>query len=308
MPHRRLPAGGQGRGGTPLPKDDTPPRRSPFQRNRTLVGSLSSNVSSVNEHGAELRSPRVHAHHLRRHRRHAGAALLAVLAVCAGITYLMYESIITVAVTTDAPGAVNSSIYESAIHDYLVANPLQRFRFSLNVNTLTTYLQAHGYPEVRSIDSTVPYDGIGRATVHIAFRTPAVMWHTGTSTMYVDSKGNAFARNYYQQPSIEVVDQTGIPATGNQVLVSNLLLSFIGQVVGRMSENGFTVTQVILPANTTHEVQVSLQGVAYPIKLSIDRPVGEQAEDAARAIRYLASKGIGAQYLDVRVSGEAFYK
>lgn len=306
VPRRRLETYQQGR--EQSPSVDAPANPYAFRRNRTLVGSLSSNVTSVNEHGAELKSPRVHAHHLRRHRRRAGLALFALLAICVGLGYLMYESIVNVAVTTSAPGTFNSATYQSAIHEYLMAHPLERFRFSLNTSGLTTYLQAHGYPEVQSIDPTLPYGGIGRADVHVVFRNPAVVWHTGGTVLYVDAQGNAFTRNYYQEPDVEVVDQTGIPANGGQVLASDLLLGFIGKVVGRMSENGLTVSQIILPPNTTHQVQVSVQGVSYPIKFSIDRPVGEQAEDAARAIRYLASKGISAQYLDVRVSGRAYYQ
>jgi hypothetical protein len=44
------------------------------------------------------------------------------------------------------------------------------------------------------------------------------------------------------------------------------------------------------------------------VKFSVDRAVGEQAEDAARAVRYLDGKGMSPEYLDVRISGKAFYK
>lgn len=279
-----------------------------FKRNRTLTGSLSSNVAGVNEYGAELKSARVHAHHLRRHRRHATAALFGVLALAAGVAYLIYQSIGTVTVTSSAPRHVDNATYVQAIHDYLVARPLERFRFSLDTKGLAAYLQAHGHPEVDTVSNVVLSDGLSKARLHIEFRNPVVAWRTAGATTYVDAMGNTFLQNYYQDPGVQVLDQTGIPTQNNQVLASNQFLGFIGKVIGRMKENGYTVTQIILPANTTRQVQVLVNGAAYPVKFSIDRPVGEQAEDAARAIRYLASKGVVAEYLDVRVSGKAYYK
>lgn len=305
VPGRRLEQNEQGRARpTPLDLD----ARYTFRRNRTLTGSLSSNVASVNEHGAELKSPRVHAHHLRRHRRHAGLALFTVLAVAAGLAYLIFQAIITVSITTSAPGQVDKAEYAQAIHSYLQNHPLERFRFSLNIANMTRYLQAHGYPEVDSIDNDIIFDGMGKAVAHITFRTAVVVWRTAGTAMYVDAKGNTFLRDYYQDPGVQIVDQTGIPTEGNQVLASNTFLGFIGKVIGRMKDNGYTVTQIVLPANTTRQLQVTVSGAAYPIKFSVDRPVGEQAEDAARAMRYLAVKGVTAQYLDVRVSGRAYYQ
>lgn len=200
-------------------------------------------------------------------------------------------------------------MYELKIDDYLHKHPFERFRFALNTQALAAYMQAHDMPEVQAIASTVePTSVFANASIHLTFRKPAVVWQTAGTKLYVDAKGNSFQRNYYAEPTVQVVDQTGIQSQNNQVLASNRFLAFIGKVVGRMQENGYNVTQVILPANTTRQVQIRVQGVAYPIKLTVDREVGEQAEDAARAVRYMQQKGITPEYIDVRVSGQAYYK
>lgn len=279
-----------------------------FQRNRTLTGSLASGVASVNEHKAELKSPRVHAHHLRRHRRNAFGALVAVLLAAAGLYVLVTQSIVSVTVTSANSVGQDASLYQSKIHDYLAVRPLERFRFSLNTASLTTYLVAHDAPEVAQVDSTVSANGLGKAAIHLTFRNPVVVWQTGSTRLYVDAAGNTFTRNHFSEPGVQVVDQTGIQAQNNQVLASDRFLAFIGRVIGRMKDNGLTVTDIILPANTTRQVQVKVAGVSYPVKFSVDRPEGEQAEDAARSIRYLLAKGISAQYIDVRVSGKAYYQ
>ena len=283
-------------------------QRYTFRRNRTLTGSLSSDVSSVNEDNAELKSHRVHAHHLRRHRRRALGALLGVIVVGLGLFYLLSQSIISFKLTAVSTQTFTESVYQQKVQAYLQGHPLERFRFSFNPQSLATYLQQHGAPEVSSIALLPQTDGFGRAQLAITFRKPAISWQTGGSRTYVDTNGNSFTQNNFAEPAVQVIDQTGIQTQNNQVLASARFLAFIGKVVGRMGDNGYAVNQVILPANTTRQIQVRITGVEYPVKFSVDRPVGEQAEDAARAIRYLAGKQITLEYLDVRVSGKAYYK
>ena len=150
--------------------------------------------------------------------------------------------------------------------------------------------------------------GLGTSSIHLTMRRPVVSWKTGASQLFVDGQGTAFERNYYTAPLVEVVDQTGIQAVNNQVLASDRFLSFIGLVIGKLDAQGLAVSSVVLPANTTRQLQVSIENVPSPVKFSIDRGAAVQAEDAARAVRYLASRGISAEYIDVRVSGKAYYK
>ena len=285
-------------------------QRYAFRRNRTLTGSLSPGVASVSEHNSELQSTRVQAHHLRRHRRRLGVALFAVLVVITGLTWMIWQSIVAVQIVTDngASQPLNTKPYVDEIERYLSSHPFERNRVSFNSNAVTTYLQSHGFPEVSHVSLDATHRQIGTATLTVGMRKPVVSWKTGASRLYVDKDGVAFARNYYSDPTVEVVDQTGIQTVNNQVLASNRFLSFIGLIIGHLHEQGLKVSQVILPADTTHQLLVSIQGLAYPVKISVDRPAADQAEDTARAVRYLASKGITPKYLDVRIGGRAYYQ
>jgi len=283
-------------------------QRYTFRRNRTLTGSLASHVESAGEANSELRSTRVQTHDLHAHRKKLGVYLFLTVCVVAALGWIIYQSIAVVNVTTDTKTVVDQRMYTQKIQDYLTANPFQRLRTTVDTGSLTTYLQAHGSPEVASVSSQVTHDGFGMAGFNLSFRKPVVVWKTGSTKLYVDDQGNAFARNLYDDPTVEVVDQTGIQAQDNQVLASERFIGTIGRVIGRMSAQGYKVNRVELPANTTRQLLISTEGVSYPIKFSIDRSAGEQAEDASRAIKYLQGKGITPEYLDVRVSGKTFYK
>lgn len=279
-----------------------------FRRNRTLTGSLVSHVGSATETNSELRSARVRHHDLRAHRRHLGLRLMITLGITAGLAWIIYQSIVVVNLRSDTPVVVKRDTYESVIQDYLNTNPLQRLRATIDVKSMATYMQARGHTEVLTIEGTTERDGFASAGIDIVMRRPVVSWKTGNTTLYVDAEGYAFSRNYYEEPNVTVVDETGIQTVDSRVLASEKFLGMIGQVIGRMGDNGYIVTKVTLPADTTRQLLISVQDVGYPIKFSIDRTAGEQAEDAARSIRHLASKGINPEYLDVRVSGKAFYK
>lgn len=280
-----------------------------FRRNRTLTGSLASDVSSVNEHRSELRSPRVQAHHLRKHRRRLSLLFLGVIVIALGFAWVIYESIAGVNVAVSAPiPPISTTIYERAIQDYLNDHPFERNRLTLDTGRLVTYLQANGYPEIAGASIASAPASIGTSTITVAMRKPVVSWKTGASQLYVDSTGTAFQRNYYPSPAVSVIDQTGIQTVNNQVLASNRFLGFIGRIIGRLNVHGYVASKVVLPENTTRQLLVSIEGVKYPVKFSVDRPAGEQAEDADRAIRYLAKRHIKPSYLDLRVENRAYYK
>jgi len=282
--------------------------RHTFRRNRTLTGSLASHVESAGEVNSELRSKRLQTHDLHAHRKRLGLYLFMSVCVVALLGWMIYQSIAIVSVTADTKSVIDQDLYSQKIQDFLAANPFERLRVTIDTTSLATYLQAHGCPEVASVNSQVTYEGFGKSGLQLTFRKPVVVWKTGSTKLYVDDAGNAFSRNLYDDPNVEVIDQTGIQAKDNQVLASERFLGTIGRVIGRMKAQGYTVNRVILPADTTHQLLISAEGLSYSMKFSTDRSAGEQAEDAARAIKYLQSKGITPEYIDVRVSGKAYYK
>lgn len=282
----------------------------PYRRNRTLTGSLSSRVVSANEKSSELKSARVQSHDLHRFRRRLMMLLGIILSIAMVLGFLMYQSIAKVRIVsaTQITHAIDSDYYNQLVNQYLDAHPLERFRFSLNVDGLGAYLEDNGAPEVASVSPGVSYDGFGVGLLSIRFREPVVSWTASSIQQFVDETGTAFTKNYYADPSVVVTDQSGISTKGNQVLVSNRFLGFMGKVIGQMKKNELEIISITIPADTTRQIAVNLKGSSYPIKFSTDRSAGEQCEDAARSVRYLTVAGVKPQYLDVRVKGKAFYK
>lgn len=282
--------------------------RQVFHRSRTLTGSMSSQVRSTGEHSAQLTSPRVRAHHLTRLRRHLGLAFLGALAIVVFLAIILSQFTAGVAVTIDGDASVVAKTnYDQSIQSYFNQAPLERLRFLTKSSNLTNYLQ-HLHPEIQSarVDGS---GGFGTSDIALTMRKPVAAWTFNGVERYVDANGVSFQTNYYTDPAVKIVDKSGIHLANDQTLFSNSFLGFVGRVVG-LSKNleGLTVTQITIPPNTTHQVEVSVAGVSYPAKLSIDRGAGEQVEDMARAVAWMKQHGIKPSYVDVRVSGEAYYK
>lgn len=280
-----------------------------FTRNQTLTGSLSSRVSNIGEAHAHLKSSRVHAHSLAALRRRVTGHLGLTLLVCLGLYLLIYQFIAHASIRLVGVSRSSTELartYEPLIQDYFAARPVERLRFLTDTDTLTAFVQTKA-PEVKSIEIE-PTAGLGTSQFLITPRRPAAGWLMAGNQQYVDDTGAAFTRNYYDTPGVQIVDSSGVPTKDGHVIASNRFLGFVGRLVGLIQQQGYTVTRITIPPDTTRLVEVGLKDIPYPIKVSVDRLAGEQAEDIGRVVRYLTKQGITPSYVDVRVKGKAYYK
>lgn len=281
-------------------------QRYAFKRNRTLTGSVSSHVSSAGESKAQLKSSRVQAHDLTRQRRHIGGLLVLVILGVVVLYGLISQFTARVMVQTDDSSLVLDDTYEKAIQAYFSQQPAERLHFLLNIDHLTEYLQTVT-PEIERVNG-VQATGLGVSSFRVTMRSPIAGWSINGKQQFVDVSGTSFDRNYFPTPSVQIIDKSGIQVAAGQAVASNSFLGFVGQVVGLAKARGYTTTQVVIPSGTTRQIELSLKDVKYPIKFAVDRPAGEQVEDMAVGIAWMASHNQNPAYLDVRVSGRAFYR
>jgi hypothetical protein len=201
---------------------------------------------------------------------------------------------------------VNKARYEKVIQDYLNINPTNRLSIFLDNKSLDQYVISN-LPEVNGV-SQRNMAGIGLTNFVITLRKPVAGWKINSKQYYVDSDGFQFEMNYFGAPSVQIVDQSGISTSASTAIASKRFLSFVGQIVSLAKTYGYTVTEAILPANTTRELEIKINESKSLIKLSIDRPAGEQIEDMDNAIKYFVAHNQTPSYVDVRVSGKAFYE
>jgi hypothetical protein len=283
----------------PRPRSDDLPG-SQFRRNRTLSG--------VVREAPEV-SARVRVHHLARQRRKVGSMLLLILVGIGLLALLLTQftaKVIITSASTSVSNSIDGIIYEEMINDYLGIHPAERLRFILNEQELSNYAAAV-VPEVASVDQTGS-ENIVETRFSITFREPIAGWQINGRQFYVDDHGIVFDKNYYTEPTVQIIDESGLSPEQGSTVASARFLSFVGRVVGLSKDRGYEVTEAILPSGTTRQLEIRIKGVTPRVKLSIDRGAGEQVEDMSHALNYLTERKLKPSYVDVRVSGRAVYR
>ncbi len=273
---------------------------SQFKRNQTL---------SSYRHNTPEESSRQKVHHLASQRRKISGIFLIVGIAVLALALLLWQLIAQVQITTSSKqlaATFDTARYEKSINEYLNLNPAQRLRFSLDEGALSDFV-SNELPEVERLEfSGMP--GIARSNFTVTFRTPVAGWQIDNSQYYVDADGVVFEKNFYQAPTVQIVDESGISPEQGSAVVGGRLLGFLGRAVAQAQGRGYTIIRAALPQETTRQVDVYFEGNPTRVKLSIDRGAGEQMEDADRSIKYLQSRGVTPEFIDVRVAGRAAYK
>lgn len=281
-----------------------------FRRNRTLTGSSSANIASSNELNAELRSPRAHVHHLTSLRRRLLGYFSAVAFMSFGlyilVSQLVASSTISIAGAEPVLEDADRSAYHRTLESYYAARPAERFRFILDSDAMLSHIQA-SRPEVKQV-RIEPGSQPGEASVVVSARTPIARWSINGTNQYVDGDGVVFSKNYFADPKLQIVDNSGLGSSTTRLVASNRFLGFIGRVIAKSATYGLDVDKVTIPALTTRQVAVTLKGQSTEYKLSVDRSAGEQVEDISRITRYMTRTNTSPGYVDVRIAGKAFYR
>jgi hypothetical protein len=235
--------------------------------------------------------------------------LLSVVVIISALWLFLSNFTAVPVISVSATGitkTIDFTRYEKVIQEYLDINPTGRLRFMLDQKALYAYV-FNKLPEVSAITQQ-DMASFGKTNFAVSLRTPVAGWSMNNNQYYVDSRGVSFQVNYYATPTVQIIDNSGATPTSGATFVSNRFLSFVGQVVSASNAAGYTVTQAFLPVNTTRELDIYVEGNSTIVKLSIDRPAGEQIQDMDNAFKYFASKVQSPGYIDIRVSGKAFYK
>ncbi len=110
------------------------------------------------------------------------------------------------------------------------------------------------------------------------------------------------AANVVVEPTVPIMDEN---AGSN---ISQRVKTFVARIEDDAKDNNLKIERVVLPFQMAREIDIYVEGRAEHYKMSVDRDTAVQTEDMARMIRYLDEKGIVCDYVDLRISGKAYYK
>lgn len=279
-----------------------------FRRSRTLTGTTSSKVATSNEARSQLKTTRLQAHELHQLRNRILRILAVVVIVITALSYLVANYVGNMQIVYTQPGGKPSTnSYQQSVLGYFGKHPLERFGFAINAKRLASDVLA-AHPELVTVDVDRNWYG-GNVQFILSFRKPVLVWEANGHRFYVDDRGAAYEYDHFGGKYVSVVDQSGIsPSASGGTVASNHFINFLGKMVGAVNAGGKgSVTEIVIPAST-REVDLKLEGRGYPIKTHTDRDPLQQAQDVMAALKWLDDKSLKPEYIDVRVSGRAYFK
>lgn len=277
-----------------------------YTRGRTLAGATSHTLRSAEPRALGNATPREKVHHLTNLRRRLSLILGVSLVMSVLLVVFLYQFTASVHIGFTGQRPTSTQAYEQAVQDYLTQNPLERLRFNLNQSKLSAFV-SHKLPEVESV-AAEGYAGPVTSGFDITLRRPVVSWNVDDKTYFVDAHGVSFTRNVYPNPTVTIIDNSGVEHTSGTAIASERFLTFVGKVIAQAQQHNLSVTKVAIPAGTSRQIELYIAGHDYPFIMSIDRSAGEQAEDMARVAGYFDKQGRKPKYVDLRVKGKAFFR
>jgi cell division septal protein FtsQ len=280
-----------------------------FRRSRTLTGTTSNKVKPSAEGSAsQLKTPRLKEHELLMKRGRV-LRLLGFTILCIAVLVLLIANFISAPPLIFAQKSAMKpaiAIYQDSIQQYFSTRPFERFGFSLNSEQFETFMQKQ-HSEIQTVVVDRDWYG-GNVQLRITFRRPILVWQFKDQRFFVDDQGISFTYDHFNAPLVAVIDQSGVTPEDGNAVASQRFIRFLGKMVGAVNGNQQgRVVSVIIPSST-REIDLKLEGREYPIKTHIDRDPLQQAEDIAHALGYFDQQGVKPAYVDVRVTGKAFYK
>lgn len=202
-------------------------------------------------------------------------------------------------------------VYAAAAHHYLGSSILNGNKLTVDTNGLASQLRKQ-FPELADASVTLPLVG-NRPLVYVTPVAVSVLLQSNHSgTFLVDARGVAIKAAAGTQPKDVplVIDQTDTTIKAGGVAIPSDQVQFISNVYEELQLKGVPTAKLIL-APAAYEIDVYPSGVGYYVKFNMhDSDQALEQVGAFLAVRkHLSTQGITpSSYIDVRLSGRAYYK
>ena len=188
-------------------------------------------------------------------------------------------------------------------------------KLTINTGYISERLQKM-FPELNSVSVTLPVLG-HRPIIYLDPATPSLILDTQSSGDYlIDSYGKALVNleNVKVPQSVSfytVKDQTGLKVNVGQDVLSTSDINFIQYVAAETKANSLNIKYMILPPQS-RELDIYFNNEPYYVKFNLDTSSAMKQQVgtflATREYLIKSNSPTPSQYIDVRVTGRAYYK
>jgi len=221
----------------------------------------------------------------------------------------------TITVLGDASGKIflrSTPVYQRAARQLFASSVLNSNKVTVDAANIARQLHAQ-FPELEAVSVSLPIVG-HHPMVYLQPATPRLVLTTQQGDAFVINHTGTALIDVAQAPHLDklhvptVQDQSGLRLqAGKQALDSNTV-TFITEVVAQLQGKGVGAEQLILTP-TGSELDAKVSGAGYMVKFNLRGNAREEAGTFLAVKQQLdAQHKQPGQYVDVRVSGRAYYK
>lgn len=206
-----------------------------------------------------------------------------------------------------------TTVYEQAANEVLASSVWNRNKITVDTGSVSRELTRR-FPELATASVTVPLLS-HRPLVYIEPAEPALILMARNGAFVVADSGKALLQadnpEALNQPDLpKVNDQSGLRVELTRQALPADDVSFIKTVIAQLRDKQLTIESLSLPT-AARQLDVKLAGEPYVIKFNL-MATGEARQQAGAFLathERLQQQNIKpAEYVDVRVSGRAYYK
>ncbi len=217
-------------------------------------------------------------------------------------------------------GSVNQSslfhhqaAYQATADDLLSSSLFNRNKITINTAKLSQQLLSK-YPELSNASVALPLLS-HRPIIYLSYTQPAIIMHNQTGSYVLDTAGKVLTPTSPEAIVLglpSVTDESGFKlALNNQVLTSTDV-SFIQTVIIGLKAKNIAVGSMTLPA-AANELDVAIAGKPYFVKFNLHADATNSAKLQIGSFLAVQQRLAGqsvtpSKYIDVRVSGRAYYQ
>ena len=240
-------------------------------------------------------------------------SFIAILAVVFYITTLNSNPEIDIVNNPTSVKFLHSkSQYSQTITDILNRSVLNKSKFTIDSNSIARQIEAD-YPELDSATVIIPITGHSLQVV-LKASTPVLNLENSTGYYLLNDNGIAILKfsTLKQMDSSKLVtltDQSNSPVSLGRSFISSATVNFIQNIIYQYSKKGIAIQSMALP-DSPYELDVQSRGQNYIVKYNLLNSVNYQIGTYFTILNYLKTNNQPSptQYIDLRVSGKAFYK
>lgn len=293
------------------PQEQTTRNAAVFSYHANRSASLEGRErSAVSQAQPKRRMPRIGLGKLRR--SHVVSVLVIIILFLLSVGLDSRPKIVILGDASDRFALQDTKVYENAARQMFGKSYANNNKLTVNTEAVATEIK-RTFPELHAVSISLPF--IGRQpTVYIQPAIPQLILATPSGQYILDSNGRALAEATPDTPMPKdrpvptVIDQSGIAVAKGDVVLPSKNVSFIADVAAQLHAQKIEAETWTLPAQSS-QLDVKIKGKPYFVKFNLQADGREEAGAYFAVRKELEGRGeTPKQYIDVRVSGRAYYK